>query len=144
MTAKQYLSEIRTYKRILRTLNEQISDLRHEIGGIKAIRYDKDKVQTSPSNRMEELIPRLIKLEEEYTAELIHYNTEVLKRTKMIASLSNQLYVAVLTMRYCEGKRWEEIAIETGYTFRHITRIHGEALQEFARTHKDVLECPIV
>lgn len=142
MTAKEYLNSIRKYKRITDSFASQIEDIRNEIGGLRAIRYDTDKVQTSPSNRMEELIPKLIKLEESYTSALVHYRTEMLKRISLIATLPNQLHVTVLTLRYVEGKRWEEIALETDYSFRHITRIHGDALQSFTALHKDVLECP--
>ena len=136
MTAKQYLIEINKYHRICLSLQDQIEDLRHQIGGLRAITYDKDRVQVSPSNKMEELVPKLIKLEERYTRNLIKYKAEVLKRTKQIAELPNPLHVTVLTLRYCQNKRWEEIAAETGYTFRHITRVHGDALQAFARKYK--------
>lgn len=136
MTAKEYLGEIQKYNRVVASLADQVNVLRNQIGGLKAITYDSDRVQTSPSNKMEELMPKLIKAEEKYTAELIKYNNEVLKRTKQIATLSNPLHVSVLTLRYCNNKRWEEIAAATGYTFRHITRVHGDALQAFARKYK--------
>lgn len=139
MTAKEYLSGIDKRKRVIDSLGAQIEDIRNEIGGLRAIRYDTDRVQTSPTNRMEELIPRLVALEASYTAELVKYRTEMLKRISRIAALPNRLHVTVLTLRYVDGKRWEEIALDTGYSFRHITRIHGEALQEFARRNKDVL-----
>lgn len=133
MRAKQYLLEIGSYRRVCVSLNEQIEDLRNQIGGLRAIAYDKDRVQVSPANRMEELIPKLIKIEAELTDALVKYNTEVLKRTQEISELSNPMHVTVLTARYCNGKKWEEIAVETGYTFRHILRIHGDALQAFER-----------
>ena len=136
MTAKQYLIDIQKYNQIVSSLADHVDVLRNEIEGLKAIVYDKDRVQTSPSNRMEELLPKLIKVEEKYTAELIKYSNKVLKRTKQIAALPNPLHVTVLTLRYCNNKRWEEIAAETGYTFRHITRVHGDALQAFARKYK--------
>ena len=146
MTAKEYLRDIHSYKRIVESLSDQVEAISTEIEGVKAMRYDRDRVQTSPTNRLEELmaelLPELTRLEAEYIKELVRYRTELLKRISLIATLPNQLHVTVLTLRYVDGKRWEEIALETDYSFRHITRIHGDALQSFTALHKDVLECP--
>ena len=37
----------------------------------------------------------------------------------------------LLTYRYLKGYSWEKIAVEMGYTYRHVTRLHGEALKNF-------------
>ena len=135
MKPKEYLLEITKYRRLAQSTADQIDDLRNQIGGLSAIAYDRDRVQTSPSNRMEQLIPKLIRLEEKYARNLARYNTEVLKRTKQIEGLDNPLHVSILTMRYVRDMKWEEIAEETTYTFRHVTRVHGEALQAFGRLY---------
>ena len=135
MKPKEYLLEATKYRRLAQAISDQIEELRHQMAGIGAIRYDKDHVQTSPVNRMELLMPRLIRMEEKYIRTLARYNAEVLKRTKQIEALDNPLHVSILTMRYMRGMKWESIAEATGYTFRHITRVHGEALQEFGRRY---------
>jgi DNA-directed RNA polymerase specialized sigma subunit len=37
---------------------------------------------------------------------------------------------ALLTERYINGKKWEQIAIDLNYSWRQIIRLHGRALQE--------------
>ncbi len=59
-----------------------------------------------------------------------------------INQLENEDERDVLFYRYIKGKRWWEIAELMGYSERHITRIHGNAL-EHLELPKDVLECPI-
>ena len=37
----------------------------------------------------------------------------------------------VLERRYLMGESWEKIAVAMNYTYRHVTRLHGTALQNF-------------
>lgn len=142
MTAKEYLMQIQRMKQTADSLGEKAEALRAEMEGLKAITYDKDRVQVSPSNRMEELMPKLIELEERYGEMIFKYHKAVLIRTEQIASLGNSL-AKVLMLRYVEGKRWERIAVDLGYTYRNVTRIHKKALAVFEKRYKDVLECPM-
>ena len=137
MTAKQYLIEINKYHRICLSLQDQIDDLRTQIGGLRAITYDKDRVQVSPSNRMEELVPKLIKLEEKYTEQLIRYRTELLKRIEQIAEMDNPEHAEVLRLRYIERDAdghvlsWHKIADRMHWSYSKVTHMHGYALQAF-------------
>lgn len=142
MTAKEYLSELDDIRYAMASMREHIEELYAIAGGLKAITYDKDRVQVSPENRFEKLMIKLDAAGRDYAAEVSGYMREYDHRRKMIGALRNKTHAKILRLRYLDGKRWEEIAVATGYTFRHVTRLHGDALQEFARIHKDVLECP--
>lgn len=141
MTAKEYLIEIRKYNRIATSLAEQVDIIRNEIGGLKGIAYDKDRVQTSPSNRMEELIPKLIKAEEQYTESLIKYRMEYLKRVRQIAELDNPDHVEILQLRYIETDdkghvlSWRAIADRMHWSYSKVTHMHGYALQAFSQKY---------
>ena len=37
---------------------------------------------------------------------------------------------ALLTEKYINGKKWEQIAVDLNYSWRQIIRLHGRALQE--------------
>ena len=41
------------------------------------------------------------------------------------------LDVELLTRRYLLGQSWERIAVEMGYSYRHVTKLHGRSLQKF-------------
>ena len=45
-----------------------------------------------------------------------------------IEALPNESEKMILRFRYINGWNWERIAVETFYTYRHVTRIHGNAL----------------
>lgn len=46
---------------------------------------------------------------------------------------------ALLICRYIKGMSWEDIAVKLGYTWRHVHRIHSQALDGI--NIKDVIEC---
>jgi len=141
MTAKEYLNEVNNYRRIIRSIELQIEEARHQATQIRAIVYDKDRVQTSPSaSAMDQFIMRLDELGERYVTNLIQYRAEIDKRSKMINALPNPTHAQILRLRYINGLKWKSICVEMGYTFRHTTKLHGYALQAFAEQFKDVLE----
>lgn len=141
MTAKEYLQKIQKYRQIMEAYSDRIEELYNEASGLKAIVYDKDRVQVSPTNQMEEIFAQIDIEAQKYIRARLRYEKEVRKRIDQIAGLDNDLYARVLTLRYVDGKRWEEIACIIGYSFRHVIRVHGQALHAFQVYYKDVLLC---
>ena len=142
MTAKEYLLQLDTLRDEIESTNLALEKIFTEASGIKAITYDKDRVQVSPSNHAENFMVKLAELGDEYAQMQIKYKLERDKRIAMINGLSNPIHVRILRKRYIDGKTFEEIAVALHYTYRHVTRLHGSALQEFSAKYKDVLLCP--
>ena len=142
MTAKEYLSKIQGYKQTLQKYVDRIEELYADASGLKAIVYDKDRVQVFPEDRMEKIFIKIEAEVEKYARARIRYERELHKRIDMIGALDNAQYIQILTLRYIDGKRWEEIACLMNYSFRHVTRLHGQALAAFTARYKDVLLCP--
>lgn len=136
MTAKEYLLEIRKQRRVLHSLEQRAEELRTQAEGVKAITYDRDKVQTSPENMMEKIMPALVEVEEEYARQIFFYHTEMQKRIKQIAALRAD-YAEILRLRYVEGNgrplKLEEIALRMGMSWPRVKHLHGEALEAFRR-----------
>ena len=164
MTAKEYLWQIERWQQKIERidndcidkidrLNQRIATLYNQATGMKAITYDKDRVQISPQNSLPEIIVLIDETSREYTRAI---TTERLKADRDIAKLQQKIdfivsqieslddhrFVEVLKHRYLYGKRWEQIAVDMKYAFRHVTRLHGQALAAFASRYKDVLLCP--
>ena len=142
MTAKEYLQQLDTLRDEIESTNLALEKIFTEAQGIKAIVYDKDKVQVSPDNHSENFMIKLAELGEDYARMQMRFKLERDKRIAMINSLANPVHVRILRKRYIDGKTFEEIAVALHYTYRHVTRLHGSALQEFAAKYKDVLLCP--
>lgn len=155
MTAKEYLKQIEKWQMQIDTIRDKstgrIEKLRQELEvlytqaqGLKAITYDKDRVQVSPGNTLEELVVLINEASAEYSKAI---TTERLAAERKISRLQNKIDAAaeqidsmddihhstILRLRYINGKRWEEIACDMHYSFRHVIRIHGDALQAFQK-----------
>ena len=139
MTAKEYLDELNTIRDDMHSMELMIEDLYGRASGLKAIRYDKDKVQTAQGDSLAELTIKITEVAEKYSSEVLKYKKEYDKRRRLINGMPNRMYAKILRLRYLDGKRWEEIAVETHYSFRHVTRLHGDALKSFTDRFKSVL-----
>ena len=62
MTGKEFLSEYGKLKSCIRSKKEQLLELQDSMVSLKAIRYDKDRVQSSPSR--DPMLDGMIKIEE--------------------------------------------------------------------------------
>lgn len=139
MTAKEYLRQVNIMRAVLRSMELHIQELYHMADGLKAIRYDLDKVQTSADDRMSGIISEMLKDEEKYARLAKRYNTAVIERAKLIGRMDNPQQAEVLMLRYIDGKSWTEISDIMHYSTRHITRLHGRALLAFTRRYQHIL-----
>ena len=140
MTAKEYLSQAAVLKRRIKQLEDRVEEIRSEASSPKAIRYDKDMIQSSPTSdalanyviRLEKEESKLIKLKEQYleTYEDI--------RVRLI-SVNPDIYSDLLFMRYLEQKTLVQIADELNYSYEWTCRLHGRALLAFLRNNRDIL-----
>ncbi|MDD3338445.1 MAG: sigma factor-like helix-turn-helix DNA-binding protein [Lachnospiraceae bacterium] len=48
-----------------------------------------------------------------------------------IGKIDEETEQEVLRLRYIQQMAWEQVSAEFGYTRRHVSRIHGEALMDF-------------
>ena len=51
-----------------------------------------------------------------------------------IEELEDETEKDLLTYRYLNGMKWEEIAVKMGYSWKHIHRIHAVALKDLKMT----------
>ena len=71
---------------------------------------------------------------------LVEVRAEVMA---VISKVSNEVCREILYKRYCQSKKWEEIAIEMDMSYRHTTRLHGMGLQEIEKLMNVSLNVPM-
>ncbi len=116
-------------KQEIRRLEETIEELRScLLPG--AIRYDRDSVQTSPSNQLEETVAkidemerRLERLRQERAALIIEVNATIDK-------LEDPVERSVLTFYYVNRYKPEEVAELIGYSERWMYKVKKEAVMK--------------
>ena len=139
MTDKLFviLTEPKKIKKEIKRVSNRIEDLRLMMLP-SAIRYDADKVMSSPSDPMMKFAERLDELEKEKSKLAVKY----IESTDRVIDLSNELtedsMKDVIQWRFIRSLKPYQIAKELGYSERQVYRIYGEAIEEL---EKLVIEC---
>ena len=132
MTAKEYLRRIRDAESDLRSAEMDYQRARDDVMNLKAIEYDKDKVNNSHIGDLSDAIAAL----EKYAARVSEqWDRLIVMREEakaQIGEIADGRYREVLHRRYLQGESWEYIAVGMGYSFRQFVRIHGKALAAFS------------
>lgn len=135
MTTKLYLNQIYRLDEIIKNKREEIIQLEAMAESI-TVATDKENVKSSGNkDKIGTAVAKIVDLQEEYLDIL----NEFLEKRKTIISQIENIekieFYNVLCRRYIQYKTFEEIAVEMDYSYRQITRIHGNALQAFERKY---------
>ena len=136
--AKAYLNQYHKLRRTLSSLERRVEELEVKAQGVGAIRYDKDKVQTSPANQLEADAFRLIEVREEYRQVLLEYAEVALTIERQVKQIEPDLYNRILHMRYIETDpggyqmSLRRISWKLHKNYNYICNQHGAALIAFA------------
>lgn len=96
---------------------------------VKGMQIKSDVVQVSKQgNRQEDLIIKILDLEKEVTKDIDNLIMKK-KRAKAVIDELDGPYRLVMTMRYLECMKWEEIAYRIGYSIQAVYKVHGQALK---------------
>lgn len=126
---KQYLRRYQEAKKRAKRIQEEIEELRSSktspVGLGDGLPHGSGTSDLSGyAARLDEL---LRELEAEKEMQMVTYR-EIRQQISMVPDPTEQ---EILSRRYLIGQSWEKIAVEMGYSYRNITRIHGHALQHF-------------
>ena len=89
-----------------------------------------EKIQVSQKNTSEAKIIRYTAYTEQIDKridELYRIKQEILEA---VSAVENATYRTLLFERYIMFKTWEQIAVDMNYSYMHVARLHGKALQE--------------
>lgn len=136
MGSKEFLNKIRYIDMMINCKLEQVAELRSMLLP-GAIRYDKDKVQTSNNaDSISDTVSKIMELEEKINADIDELVELKSVARENIERMENDVEKVILYKRYFNNESFENIAVECGYSWRHIHRLHGEALKNFDKIYK--------
>ena len=129
MTAKAYLEQAFRLDQRINSKIAQVSAL-HELA-TKATSTISDMPRAASPNvhRMEDIIMKIFALEEEINADidaLVDLKREIVA---VIKAVENTEYQTVLEKRYLNFDKWEQIAVDMGYSMDWLFTIHRAALK---------------
>lgn len=124
MTAKEWLQRGWKLDKEINALLSLRAEARRRALSISPS-YKGDVVQSSANPHKFDKLVELESLIDARVDELTGIRSEILATIRQVPDAR---YRTLLIERYTEFKTWEQIAVDMGYSFRQITRMHGEAL----------------
>lgn len=136
--AQRYLGQIAYMRKDVARIALQVEKIRHDVTGLRAIVYDKDRVQVSPVNTFEEQMVRLDEITEAYAEKLAEMHEAIQVREDQIRDMPKAAHREILTERYLRyrKKSLERIADEMHMSHDWVRHLHTEALIAFAEIYK--------
>ena len=132
MSTKDYLSQAYRIDQRINCKLAQVMSLRDLLGKATGTLSGVPKAATPNPHSMEDTIAKMVDLENEINDDidaLVDLKAEIMRRIKRV---ENTEYQTILELRYLCFKRWEEIAVDMGYSLRRLYELHDCALEEIS------------
>lgn len=134
--ADEYLSKIKDVEEMIRKKEQELEALRYKASGAGAIRYDKDRVQTSPQNYMEMAMMDIVELNkeiEEDKASIENIKGDAYAIVRMIQKADQR---AIIEWFYLNGLSMEAVADKMSMSTRNAYYLRDDALESFGSIMK--------
>ena len=132
MSTKDYLSQAYRIDQRINSKLAQVMSLRDLLSKATGTLSGAPKSATPNPHSMEDTIAKMVDLENEINEDidaLVDLKAEIMRRIKRV---ENTEYQTILELRYLCFKRWEEIAVDLGYSLRRVYELHDCALEEIS------------
>lgn len=135
MSAKEYLLQVHRKEANIERLQcdkENLRKMLYSLGGA----HEGERVQTSRNfDRFGSVYAKIDEKDciiADKLQELIDFKVKV---SEEIGALSDLKYIEILYKRYIQFFSFEQIAVDMGYSYRYVTKMHGYALLEFEKLY---------
>lgn len=128
---KERLRKFRDLLKEKKQLEEQLETIEATLHNPKIQQLKQTPSAPSQGNHTEDLIAKHLELLDRYRDKLEELTMERLAIEEAIERLPTRER-KVLRAYYIRGLIWEEVAVDVGYTWRHVHRVHSSALQLLA------------
>lgn len=94
-----------------------------------AIRYDKDKVQTTPQDKMSDIMAQIDDLDHE----IEDLRDQLRSSRQQVADMARELepmQERIIILRYVDGLKWDDVARAVHRSARTVHRIHKDTVDK--------------
>lgn len=141
MNIKDILARHKTADSVINAKLEQLAELKALATKITPSVNPESRGSGNVSDRVGRTVAKIVDLEQEINEDIDRLVDIKQETMNLIDLLDDIVMRTVLERRYLLHETWEVIAEKMGYSCRHITRLHTEALAELERL-KNAAEPP--
>lgn len=131
--AESYLKKIRDVERNLISKRDELEALRYRASGAGAIRYDKDKVQTSPSDYLTMAIADIIEIEKQIEEDECSIEDMKGEAYAIVRQIELPEHRTIIEWFYLNGISMTETAERMNMSERSAYYMRDDALESFGQ-----------
>ena len=140
MTVKEFLYQGFSLDRLIQNDMLEIERLRALAESIPSTLIIGSNVQSSvPNDQVCNTVAKIIDLTSKIYEKINEYIEIKRKIRKMINQVQNLELRLILHRRYVNLEKWEKIAVDLGYSYQWVIKLHGRGLVEFEEKNKHFL-----
>ncbi len=137
MTTKEYLSQYYILDKRIKDKKDEIEKLKLLVNNVGSF-TGTEKVQSSSNlHKMSDTIAVIVDLSNEImeqTTKLLQLKYDIMI---LIEKAEKQEYKRLLELRYIVCMKWEEIAVDMGYSYKYVHKVHNKALNNLSKIKED-------
>jgi len=138
MNIRQFLGRHFEISNAISSKLEQLEELRHLAASASSPTLYESHCTGTYSDRVGRTVARIMDLDREINEEIDRLVEIKIQIRNMIDALSDSTQRTILERHYILHESWEVIAEKIGYSPRHITRLHNQAVAELEKAYGDM------
>lgn len=131
--ASSYLMSIRDIEKRLHNKRLELEALRYKASGAGAIRYDKDRVQTTPDDYLAQAMADIIEIEKQIEKEENNIEKKKGKAYGIVRQMETTEQRVLIEWYYLNGLSMQETAIKMSIAERTTYYLRDDALETFGK-----------
>lgn len=131
--ASSYLMSIRDIEKRLHNKRLELEALRYKASGAGAIRYDKDRVQTSPDDYLAKAMVDIIEIEKQIETDEASVEKKKGKAYSIVRQISAADHRILIEWYYLNGLSMTETALKMNIAERTSYYLRDDALESFGK-----------
>ena len=147
MTVKEYLLQVRRLDATIQRLDQELKRAKAELIALRSSWPDGQPHGSGGTSdpvgeKASQLADTITQIEHDQLmtrARLWKIRAEIVET---VGEVLDPFLQEILYSYYVDGKTFEQVAVDTGYSYRHVTRKHGEALVSLSRILEKKKRCP--
>lgn len=116
---------------------EQIAELRSLAAKVTTSPFSESHSQGTYTDRVGRTTARILDLENEINNEIDKLVEVKIQIRELSAALSDGIQRAIIERHYILNEPWEKISEKIGYSRRHITRLHNQAIEALEKLYAE-------
>lgn len=129
---KLYLEQAKYVRREMLRAREKVREIDMRITSLSSMRYDKDPIQATPVNQMEEGVMELIEAKDRVQALERKYWQLYVEISSELDLVDDPLQREVLKQYYLDGKKMRSIGYNLNYDVKWIYKLFNRGLDDLS------------